>query len=180
MQVSCCLCFLLCFSLLFSWCSFFSKEGAMDSPGLEPGASAFHVAKHCNQQACKQKCRGSALPTELRALHNVCITCLKIFCYFVKHNKTACLLVNTVVYFHNQIFYKIQEVIHPQVPLRIPCDNLAFLVMLRFISKGASSKYDSEGLMGGECKERGLIHRSLLTTDYQGFQRHEAELQASI
>ena len=30
----------------------------------------------------------------------------------------------------------------------------------------ASSKLHSSGLMGGECKEQGLIHRALVTRDY--------------
>ena len=34
--------------------------------------------------------------------------------------------------------------------------------------------------MGGVCKEQGRIHRTLLTSDYWGFQLHEGELQPSI
>ncbi len=30
------------------------------------------------------------------------------------------------------------------------------------------------------CKEQGRIHRTMLTYDYQGFRRHEGELQPSI
>lgn len=32
----------------------------------------------------------------------------------------------------------------------------------------------------GECKEQGLIHRTLIKSDYYEFQRHEDELQSSI
>ena len=34
--------------------------------------------------------------------------------------------------------------------------------------------------MGGVCKEQGHIHRTMLTSDYYGFRRHEGELQPSI
>ncbi len=35
-------------------------------------------------------------------------------------------------------------------------------------------------MTGGVCKEQGRIHRTLMKSDYYGFQRHEGELQPSI
>ncbi len=35
-------------------------------------------------------------------------------------------------------------------------------------------------MTGGVCKRQGHIHRKLITSDYQAFRRHEAELQTSI
>ncbi len=34
--------------------------------------------------------------------------------------------------------------------------------------------------MGGVCKAQGLIHRKIMTSDYWGFQLHEARLQTSV
>ena len=63
---------------------------------------------------------------------------------------------------------KEKEVIQPQVPLRLPCDDLTLLAKLRFdfIENKASSRPYSGGLTGGECKEQGHIHRTLITFDY--------------
>jgi len=71
-------------------------------------------------------------------------------------------------------------VIHLQVPLQIPCDDLTYLVMKRLFPKRASSLHNSVGLTGGVCKRQGRIHRTMLISDYYEFQRHEAGLQASI
>ena len=61
-----------------------------------------------------------------------------------------------------------KEVIHPQVPLRVPCDDLTHLTKLKFDhTKGMGSpKSHSVGLTGGVCKEQGHIHRMMLTSDY--------------
>ncbi len=62
-----------------------------------------------------------------------------------------------------------KEVIQPQVPLRLPCDDLTLLTELRFetvIKDCTSSKPCSSGLTGGVCKEQGRIHRTLITSDY--------------
>ena len=63
---------------------------------------------------------------------------------------------------------KKKEVIHPQVPLRIPCDDLTHLTDPQFgVSKGhVSLKACSVDLTGGVCKEQGHIHRTMLTSDY--------------
>ena len=69
----------------------------------------------------------------------------------------------------NQFLVKIKkEVIHPQVPLRIPCDDLSHLAELRFdaFTNWTSSKHYSGGLTGGVCKEQGHIHRSMMRNDY--------------
>ncbi len=63
---------------------------------------------------------------------------------------------------------KNKEVIQPQVPLRLPCDDLTRLTEFRFglIENQVSPKPDSDGLTGGVCKEQGHIHRTMLTSDY--------------
>ncbi len=63
---------------------------------------------------------------------------------------------------------KIKEVIQPQVPLRLPCDDLTLLAELRFdlIKNQASSKPYSGGLTGGVCKEQGHIHQTMIKSDY--------------
>ena len=62
----------------------------------------------------------------------------------------------------------IKEVIQPQVPLRLPCDDLTLLAKPRFelIKNKTSSRPYSGGLTGGVCKEQGHIHRSMLNSDY--------------
>jgi len=59
-------------------------------------------------------------------------------------------------------------VIQPQVPLRLPCDDLTLLAKPRFelITNEASSRPYSGGLTGGVCKEQGHIHQTMLTSDY--------------
>ena len=61
-----------------------------------------------------------------------------------------------------------KEVIQPQVPLRLPCDDLTLLAEFRFepIKNWTSSKHYSGGLTGGVCKEQGHIHRSIMRNDY--------------
>jgi hypothetical protein len=71
-------------------------------------------------------------------------------------------------------------VIHLQVPLQIPCDDLTYLVVKRFFPERASSPHNSVGLTGGVCKRQGLIHRTMLKSDYYEFQRHVDELQSTI
>ena len=63
---------------------------------------------------------------------------------------------------------KIKEVIQPQVPLRLPCDDLTRLTELRFglIKNQVSPKLCSDGLTGGVCKEQGRIHQKMMTSDY--------------
>ena len=61
-----------------------------------------------------------------------------------------------------------KEVIHPQVPLRIPCDDLPHLTEPKFelIKHKTSFRPCSSGLTGGVCKEQGRIHRTMLMSDY--------------
>ena len=66
-------------------------------------------------------------------------------------------------------FSKIKkEVIQPQVPLRLPCDDLTLLAKLRFelIENKTSSRPYSGGLTGGVCKEQGHIHQTMIKSDY--------------
>ena len=62
-----------------------------------------------------------------------------------------------------------KEVIQPQVPLRLPCDDLTRLTEFRFKKVGynlVSPKPCSVGLTGSVCKAQGHIHRCLMNTDY--------------
>ena len=61
-----------------------------------------------------------------------------------------------------------KEVIHPQVPLQIPCDDLTHLTDLKFgaFTQCGSLETGSVGLTGGVCKKQGHIHRRMLTSDY--------------
>ena len=73
--------------------------------------------------------------------------------------------------------------IHPQVPLRIPCYDLTLLAEPKFENPNdeiPSLGPNSDGLTGGVCKEQGRIHRAMLMRDYYGIQLHEDELQSSI
>ena len=73
--------------------------------------------------------------------------------------------------------------IHPQVPLRIPCYDLTLLTDIRFEfahKSIPSSSTSSDGLTGGVCKEQGHIHRGMLTRDYYGIHFREGELQPSV
>ena len=65
-----------------------------------------------------------------------------------------------------------QEVIQPQIPLRLPCYDLTLLAKFRFESgtlSGPSPIPHSDGLTGGVCKEQGRIHRAMLRRDYYAF-----------
>ena len=61
-----------------------------------------------------------------------------------------------------------KEVIHPQIPLRIPCYDLAFLTDPTLVPgyPDASGVTDSANLTGGVCKARERIHRDMLIHDY--------------
>ena len=63
---------------------------------------------------------------------------------------------------------KEKEVIQPQVPLRLPCDDLTHLAKPRFEQAESliSPRLHSIGLTGGVCKEQGHIHRTLIKSDY--------------
>ncbi len=56
-----------------------------------------------------------------------------------------------------------KEVIHPQIPLRIPCYDLVLLTDPTFgpIKIGTSGVADSAHLTGGEYKARERIHRGV-------------------
>lgn len=61
-----------------------------------------------------------------------------------------------------------KEVIHPQIPLRIPCYDLAFLTDPTLVpgNPDASGVADSANLTGGVCKARERIHRDLMIHGY--------------
>ena len=85
------------------------------------------------------------------------------------------------------LFTPRKEVIHPLLPERIPCYDLALIADLTF---GGSPPYglrfptsgtaNFAHLTGGVYKERERIHRGLLIRDYYRFRLHEGGLQPSI
>jgi len=76
-------------------------------------------------------------------------------------------------------------VIHPHLPVRIPCYDLALIAEFALgppLQKGGetSGAPDFPHLTGSVCKERERIHRGLLTRDYYQFRLHVGELQPTI
>jgi hypothetical protein len=65
-----------------------------------------------------------------------------------------------------------KEVIQPQLPLRLPCYDLAPVVgftlgaVILAVRSATSGTPHSHGLTGGVYKARERIHRSLLICDY--------------
>ena len=59
-----------------------------------------------------------------------------------------------------------KEVIQPQLPLRLPCYDLAPVTGFTFGPYGTSSTPGFHGLTGGVYKARERIHRDLLIRDY--------------
>ncbi len=74
--------------------------------------------------------------------------------------------------------------IHPHLPVGIPCYDLVLIADLSLEvqckHRTASGFADFAGLTGSVYKERERIHRGLLTRDYYQFRLHEGELQPSI
>ena len=74
--------------------------------------------------------------------------------------------------FHQVCFLLRKEVIHPHVPVGIPCYDLtpvinpAFDGSLLLVVPPASGITDSHGLTGGVYKARERIHRDMLIRDY--------------
>jgi hypothetical protein len=80
-----------------------------------------------------------------------------------------------------------KEVIHPHLPVRIPCYDLVLIADLAVVGpvscefrSTASGAANFAGLTGSVYKERERIHRNLLICDYYRFRLHEGELQPSI
>ena len=75
-----------------------------------------------------------------------------------------------------------KEVIHPLLPERIPCYDLAPIANLALVppNGGPSGAADFVDLTGGVYKKRERIHRGLLTRDYYQVQLHVGELQPTI
>ena len=76
--------------------------------------------------------------------------------------------------------------IHPHVPVGIPCYDLTPVIgptfdgSLHLVMPPASGIANSHGLTGGVYKARERIHRDMLIRDYSRFQLHEVGLQTSI
>ncbi len=76
--------------------------------------------------------------------------------------------------------------IHPQIPLGIPCYDLALIAeftlddALLAVRRSASGAPNFAHLTGGVYKTRERIHRSLLICDYYLFRLHGVELQTPI
>ena len=80
-----------------------------------------------------------------------------------------------------------KEVIHPHLPVRIPCYDLVLIADLTVegpisceLRSPASGAANFADLTGSVYKERERIHRSLMTCDYYRFQLHAGELQPAI
>ena len=75
-----------------------------------------------------------------------------------------------------------KEVIHPHLPVRIPCYDLVLVADLALGPKNieTSGIADFAGLTGSVYKERERIHRAMLTRDYYRFRLHAGELQPAI
>ena len=72
----------------------------------------------------------------------------------------------------SSLFLHRKEVIHPHVPVGIPCYDLTpiisptFDVLLLAVTYTASGITNSHGLTGGVYKARERIHRDILIRDY--------------
>ena len=80
-----------------------------------------------------------------------------------------------------------KEVIHPHLPVGIPCYDLKLVIDLAVteslacaLGSSASGIANSTHLTGSVYKERERIHRSHLICDYYQFRLHEGEFQPSI
>ncbi len=75
-----------------------------------------------------------------------------------------------------------KEVIHPLLPKRIPCYDLALITNPTLFpdKAGVSGVVDFADLTGSVCKRRERIHRGLLIPDYYQFRVHVGELQPTI
>ena len=80
-----------------------------------------------------------------------------------------------------------KEVIHPHLPVGIPCYDLVLIADLTVeepisceFRSSASGVANFAGLTGSVYKERERIHRNLMICDYYRFRLHEGELQPSI
>lgn len=55
--------------------------------------------------------------------------------------------------------HSIRKMVHPHVPVGIPCYDFTPVIDSLLNTQGASSKsLNSHGMTGGECKEQGHIH----------------------
>jgi hypothetical protein len=80
-----------------------------------------------------------------------------------------------------------KEVIHPHLPVRIPCYDLTLIADLAVVAlpsceleSSTSGVANFAHLTGSVYKERERIHRNLLICDYYQFRLHEVGLQTSI
>lgn len=80
-----------------------------------------------------------------------------------------------------------KEVIHPHLPVGIPCYDLVLIADLAVVAllsceleSSTSGAANFAGLTGSVYKERERIHRNLLICDYYRFRLHAGELQPAI
>ena len=80
-----------------------------------------------------------------------------------------------------------KEVIHPHLPVGIPCYDLTLVTDLAVVAStacafgsSASGIASSTHLTGSVYKERERIHRNLLICDYYQFRLHAGEFQPAI
>jgi len=61
----------------------------------------------------------------------------------------------------------VRKVIHPDLPVGIPCYDFTPVINFLLNSYKESSKnINSHGMTGGECKEQGHIHGNILIYHY--------------
>ncbi len=80
-----------------------------------------------------------------------------------------------------------KEVIHPHLPVGIPCYDLVLIADLAVVvllscelESSTSGAANFAGLTGSVYKERERIHRNLMICDYYRFRLHEGRFQPSI
>jgi hypothetical protein len=80
-----------------------------------------------------------------------------------------------------------KEVIHPHLPVRIPCYDLVLIADLAVVApiscelgSSTSGVANFAGLTGSVYKERERIHRDLLIRDYYQFRLHGGGFQPPI
>ncbi len=75
-----------------------------------------------------------------------------------------------------------KEVIHPHLPVRIPCYDLTLIAGFTLVLRNRKTlgTPNFADLTGSVCKRRERIHRNLLICDYYQFRVHADEFQPAI
>ena len=109
--------------------------------------------------------------------------------YFLERNNLSKLSKTFSICFivrYSCFFLHRKEVIHPHVPVGIPCYDFTPITCPTFASPllavrlPTSGITDSHSVTGGVYNTRERIHPDILIQDYQRFQLHGVELQTPI